>query len=81
MQSNNCPEYSRLEAEVDSVLEKLVEMAQLQLETFRSKNLESFMRVDRNIELTVGHKERVVGAFKEHVREHHCQGEITLRDL
>jgi hypothetical protein len=73
MPNNNCPEYDRLETEVDENLSQLKELTTLQLEIFRSKNYNRFMRLDKELELAVGEKERSIGAFKEHVKQHQCQ--------
>ena len=51
---NAMPRYERLEAEVDKSLKKLGELTTLQLEIFRSKNYDSFMRMDKDLELAVG---------------------------
>jgi hypothetical protein len=70
---HKCPEYCRLEAEVDECLRKLRDLTNLQLEVFRSRNYPSFARLDRELELTVGTKERSIGAFNQHSKEHKCQ--------
>jgi hypothetical protein len=70
---NRCPEYDRLSSQLDDVLKKLVETTSLQLEIFRSKRPGEFMRVDKQLELLVGEKERRVGALQQHVDEHECQ--------
>jgi hypothetical protein len=69
---NRCPEYERLSSQLDDVLKKLVETTSLQLEIFRSKRPGEFMRVDKQLELLVGEKERRVGALQQHVDEHQC---------
>jgi hypothetical protein len=68
-----CLEYERLEDEVDKSLKKLGELTTLQLEIFRSKNYDSFMRLDKDLELAVGEKERTIGALRQHAKEHKCQ--------
>jgi hypothetical protein len=68
MQNETCPEYVRLQAEVEAVLEKLVQLTTLQLNAF----LASVMRLDKELELTVGMKERTIGALREHGKEHRC---------
>jgi hypothetical protein len=70
---DRCPEYEKLSSRVDEMLKKLVDTTSLQLEIFRSKKPGEFMRVDKELELLVGEKERRIGALRQHVDEHHCQ--------
>jgi hypothetical protein len=70
---NQCLEYEKLSSRVDEMLKKLAETTSLQLEIFRSKKPGEFMRVDKELELMVGEKERRVGALRQHVDEHKCQ--------
>ncbi len=58
MQSEKCPEYVRLQAEVEAVLEKLTQLTSFQLNAFRASDQAEFMRADKELELTVGIKER-----------------------
>ena len=73
MADPKCAEYTRLEAEVDECLKKLRDLTTLQLEVFRSRNHPSFARLDRELELAVGAKERSIGALNQHGKEHKCQ--------
>jgi hypothetical protein len=73
MTNTNCPEYDRLRKEVEATLEKLRELTTVQLEVFRSRNQPEFVRLDKELELTVGEKERVIGAWRQHANEHGCQ--------
>jgi hypothetical protein len=68
-----CPEYDRLSSQVEEMLQKLVDTVTLQLEIFRSKKPGEFMRVDKELELMVGEKERRIGALRQHADEHKCQ--------
>ena len=68
----NCPEYIRLQSEASSVLKRLAELTQSQLEAFQEDNHELFMHLDKELELTVGHKERTIGALRQHISEHRC---------
>ena len=67
-----CPEYDRLHAQVESVLGDLAQASTLLLELFRSRDLAGVHRLDKQLELTVGEKERSLGALRQHVREHNC---------
>jgi len=73
---DKCPEYDRLHAEVESVLGNLAQVTTLLLELFRSKDLEGVHRLDKQLELTVGEKERSIGALRQHVKEHKCVNPI-----
>lgn len=63
----NCPEYERLHAQVGNVLGNLAQVATLLLELFRSRDLSGVQRLDKELELTVGEKERCSGALRQHV--------------
>ena len=68
----NCAEYDRLHADVENVLGNLAQTSTLLLELFRSKDLEGVHRLDKELELMVGQKERSIGALRQHVKEHKC---------
>ena len=67
----NCPEYDRLHAEVENILGNLAQVATLLLELFRSKDVNG-VHLDKELELTVGEKERSIGALRQHIKEHNC---------
>jgi hypothetical protein len=69
---DKCPEYNRLHAEVENVLGNLAQTTTLLLELFRSKDLNGVRRLDKELELTVGEKERCIGALRQHIKEHNC---------
>ena len=66
MDSNKCPEYASLEDQVTEALQKLVDLIGAQLAAFRAREHATFMRLDKELELAVGHKERVIGALRQH---------------
>jgi hypothetical protein len=68
-----CNEYDKLTSKVDELLQQLADTTTLQLELFRSKKQGDFMRVDKQLELLVGEKERTIGAMRQHASEHKCQ--------
>ena len=76
LRMDNCPEYDRLHGEVESILANLAQVTTLLLELFRSKDLEGVRRLDKQLELTVGEKERSIGALRQHVKEHKCVNPI-----
>lgn len=67
-----CPEYIRLESAVTDVLLRLANVATVQAEMFHSGNDSEFVRLDKQIELIVGEKERAIGALRQHSKEHRC---------
>jgi hypothetical protein len=67
-----CAEFARLNAEVESLLDKLVALTTAQSKAYHDKNQEEFMRLDHELETTLGAKERAIGAIREHQREHGC---------
>ena len=69
----NCPEYTRLRSEVENVLGNLAQVTMLLLELFRSNDEDKYIHLDKELELTVGEKERAVGALRQHLKEHQCQ--------
>lgn len=68
-----CSEYIRLRSEVENVLGNLAQVTTLLLELFRKDESEQYKHLDKELELTVGEKERAVGALRQHVKEHKCQ--------
>jgi len=67
-----CPELARLQSEVENVLGNLAQVTTLQLEIFRNGDMREWKRLDKELELTVGEKERCIGALRQHIREHQC---------
>ena len=73
---SKCAEYDRLHTEVENILGNLAQTSTLLLELFRSKDLEGVHRLDKGLEMTVGQKERCLGALRQHVKEHQCVGPL-----
>jgi hypothetical protein len=73
---SGCDKYDNLASQLEKILKQLTEVTTLQLEIFRSKKPGEFMRVDKQLELLVGEKERTVGALREHAAEHKCQPNV-----
>jgi hypothetical protein len=53
-----CPEHRRLAHNVESVLAKLADLTQTHLRMFQEGDYVGSKRIDRELELTVGEKER-----------------------
>jgi hypothetical protein len=64
---SHCKELSNALAEI---LQRLTSLSSAQLEAFRNNSLEEFARLDKELENTVGAKERSFGAFREHRAQH-----------
>lgn len=68
-----CPEFERLQSEVREILQKLTELTTDQLHAFQTNDRARFARLDKELEHTVGEKERAIGAMAQHASEHGCQ--------
>jgi len=66
----SCSECARLRFKVDAALTKLHYLTFKQMVAFHSDYHTEFMRLDKEVELLIGEKERAVGALEEHVSEH-----------
>jgi len=71
-----CAEYLLLEGEVQKILEKLTGLTTKQLDAFRAGDHTWFAQLDKKLELTVGEKERAIGALRQHAREHGCHSTV-----
>jgi hypothetical protein len=70
MPSSECNECDRLRGEVQGTLSRIAELTTAQLNAFRSNDRANFMQFDRQLENAMGTKERVIGALRQHEREH-----------
>ena len=70
--AENCPELARLETELENTLGNLAQAATLLLELFRAREHERWQSLDKELELTLGEKERAIGAMRQHIRDHKC---------
>lgn len=69
---SKCPEYERLHTELENILGNLAQTTTLLLELFRAKDLDGVHNLDKQLELTIGEKERSIGALRQHIKEHNC---------
>jgi len=65
-----CTECERLHGEVQDVLTRLTQWITAQLSSFRSNENAAFMRLDKELEIVMGAKERAIGALRQHERQH-----------
>jgi hypothetical protein len=68
--AHECPRCAELSADADEILKKLNTITTDQLAAFRRRDDPAFMRLDKELELTIGAKERTIGSLREHRREH-----------
>jgi hypothetical protein len=72
--ADQCPEYANLQHELQLTLQTLSDLTKAMLDAFRGNDRNAFARLDKELETTVGRKERVVGALRQHVKDHQCSG-------
>lgn len=70
---SNCAEYNRVVLRVENVLGNLAQVTTMLLDLFRAGNYSACRRLDIQLELAVGEKERSIGALRQHMTEHKCQ--------
>lgn len=70
--ADRCPVEKRLAETVSNVLARLVELTTAQLQAFREDRQADLSRLDKELENTVGEKERAIGRLDEHRTEHGC---------
>jgi hypothetical protein len=71
---DQCPEYANLQHELQLTLQTLSDLTKAMLDAFHGNDRSAFARLDKELETTVGRKERVVGALRQHVKDHKCSG-------
>lgn len=72
--ADQCQEYANLQHELQLTLQTLSDLTKAMLDAFRANDRNSFTRLDKDLETSVGRKERIVGAIRQHVKEHQCCG-------
>lgn len=73
MPEEKCEVFDRLSQEAHNILKKICELSELQIDAFDRGDGAEFRRLDRELELTVGAKERIIGALRQHAAEHGCR--------
>lgn len=76
MPPEKCAEYAELEERAHGILKKLPDLAQQQVQAIEAKDSDTFTKLDKELERTVGHKERTIGALRQHAADHGCQREF-----
>ncbi len=72
--ADQCQEYANLQQELQLTLQTLSDLTTAMLDAFRANDRSAFARLDKELELAVGRKERVVGALRQHIKDHKCAG-------
>lgn len=67
-----CSQQNELSGHAIEVLGQIARISQEQIQALRSNDQAAMMRLDRQLELLFGEKERAFGALAEHRREHGC---------
>lgn len=72
--ADRCPEYANLQHELQLTLQTLSDLTKAMLDAFRGNDRDVFTRLDKELETTVGRKERIIGALRQHQKDHKCSG-------
>jgi hypothetical protein len=72
--AEQCQEYANLQQELQLVLQTLSDLTKAMLDAFRANDRGAFSRLDKEVETSVGRKERIVGALRQHIKDHKCAG-------
>jgi hypothetical protein len=72
--ADQCQEYANLQQELQLTLQTLSDLTTAMLDAFHANDRSAFARLDKELETSVGRKERVVGALRQHVKDHKCAG-------
>lgn len=67
-----CAELEDLMARVQATLASLADLANEEREAIRSASHDRADAIDKLIETTIGDKERAIGAYKQHLKDHGC---------
>jgi hypothetical protein len=67
-----CKRQEELAAEVQRHLQRLIELARAEKEAIALRAENMIMELDKQIEQTIGEKERSMGALNSHRQEHGC---------
>jgi hypothetical protein len=68
----HCTARETLQREASEVLQRLIDITENQLKALAANDYQSLMRLDKELDLAFGAKERSFGALHEHTKEHGC---------
>src|SRR3954453_3162072 len=69
-----CPEKERLHAQVQQCLSKVAKVATESIEALCTHDNLSLERLDKELEISLGEKERFMGALRQHIAAHGLWG-------
>jgi hypothetical protein len=72
MPPETCPTKRELLGKTEQVLARIVDLTSEQLRAIRDPDTSHFIRLDKELELSIDEKERLFGALREHRAEHGC---------
>lgn len=67
-----CPDKMHLMHQVQQTLEALTRLMQREHKAVETESEETMLAIDREIERLFGEKERSMGAFQQHCKQHGC---------
>lgn len=74
MSNDKCEKHTELLIQAQSTLKKIRETIERQKQVIGSESVSpQFLCYDKELELLMGEKERVIGALRQHDKEHGCQ--------
>jgi hypothetical protein len=67
-----CPREQELNEDVQRHLRRIAELAHAEREALQDRHTNLWVKLDKEIELEIGEKERSIGALNQHRKEHGC---------
>ena len=67
-----CPIRNELTTKAETVLKKISELLQGQIVALAENDQNTLLKLDKELELAFGDKERTFGALRQHKTEHGC---------
>jgi hypothetical protein len=68
-----CEKSNRLTGKVEAVHQRVLEIIHAQRAAFIERNYSRLSELEKELELAVGEKGRIIDAFRQHQKEHGCQ--------
>ena len=67
-----CPVREDLTTKADVVLKQIAELLERQIRALAANDQDKLLKLDKELELAFGDKERAFGALRQHKIEHGC---------
>jgi hypothetical protein len=67
-----CAENDALVGEIQASLSRIIKINTATIDAVRDRDLFRLQELDQSLELAVGEKERLMGAWRQHRKEHGC---------